>query len=913
MRYLLLTLCFCWLAWLPDSHAQCDFQTSTAITDVSCSGGGNGAIDLTVTNGAGPISYLWSNNATTEDVNNLTSGAYTVTITDGLGCTATNVGFINQPDPLTVSLPGGPFVLNCVTPSIQLNPVVTGGTGPYTYNWPNGATTAALNVPVPGEYFLTVTDANLCTASANASISVDANAPVSCIAVPEVLTCVVTSVEIDATCSTQGPEYVFSWSGPAIIGPTNTPTPSVNQPGVYTLTVTDVTNGCTSVMSVGVAADIVQPIANAGPDLQLPCGGGVVTLAGSGGQGSMFNQLWTTFGGNILSGGNTLNPVVNAPGTYVLLVINTLNGCTATDVVEVISGNAGLCSQITGRVLADVNLDCQTDGGDAPLKQWIVQAEGALGTYFAVTDTSGNYELFVEAGDTYQISAVPLSLLWGTCPSIPDVVAVSPNQTYPAQDLLFQKLASCPLLTVDITSGNLRRCFSNNLFSVSYCNNGTETATDAYVDVTLESLFTILNTTIPFIDQGNNVYRFLVGDLEPGDCGNFHITAHLSCSAVWGQTHCTEAHIYPDTTCIPTNVQWNGASLRIQSACASDSVRFEIKNVGIGNMTEALEYIVIEDQIMLMSAPVQLDAGESAIVSVPANGSTWRLEVEQVPFHPGYSFPAISVEGCTTAPVFSTGFVNMFPQNDLDPYLDIHCQANTGSYDPNDKTGYPLGYGANHYIRPGTPLEYLIRFQNTGNDTAFTVRIEDTLSLWLDPATFRPGASSHDYSWNLSGAGLLTFLFENILLPDSNVNEPASHGYVKFTINHQADAPLETVIENTALIYFDFNDAIVTNTTNHKLGENFVTVGLWQPRRPQYTVQVSPNPFSEAALLELKGLDNTRNLQLQVFDLQGVMLLQQQGDHPVFTLQAGALPSGTYLFNIKQDGKILGTGKLMVQ
>jgi hypothetical protein len=78
-------------------------------------------------------------------------------------------------------------------------------------------------------------------------------------------------------------------------------------------------------------------------------------------------------------------------------------------------------------------------------------------------------------------------------------------------------------------------------------------------------------------------------------------------------------------------------------------------------------------------------------------------------------------------------------------------------------------------------------------------------------------------------------------------------------------------------------------------------------------VQVSPNPFSEAALLELKGLDNTRNLQLQVFDLQGVMLLQQQGDHPVFTLQAGALPSGTYLFNIKQDGKILGTGKLMVQ
>ncbi|HAD11699.1 MAG TPA: hypothetical protein DCF33_04585, partial [Saprospirales bacterium] len=77
--------------------------------------------------------------------------------------------------------------------------------------------------------------------------------------------------------------------------------------------------------------------------------------------------------------------------------------------------------------------------------------------------------------------------------------------------------------------------------------------------------------------------------------------------------------------------------------------------------------------------------------------------------------------------------------------------------------------------------------------------------------------------------------------------------------------------------------------------------------------QVSPNPFSDVAMLELKGLEKTQGLQLQVFDLQGVMLLQQRGDQPVFSLPAGALPKGTYLFHITQDGKILGTGKLMVQ
>ncbi|MCC7465672.1 MAG: hypothetical protein IT261_05355 [Saprospiraceae bacterium] len=911
MRYLLLTLSLFCLANLPSGLAQCDFQTSMLPTPVLCYGGKTGALNLTVTNAAPPVTYIWSNGVTTQDMTGLVAGLYTVTVTDGLGCTATADGQINQPAAaLTVSFPI--YELNCITTTVQVAPNVSGGTPPYSsYNWSNGPVTAEIPVSFAGTYTVTVTDANNCTAIGSVTVTQSSSVPVTCIAPAPTLTCAVTSVVLNATCSSQGPNFVYSWTGPGLVSGQNTLTPTINQPGLYVLQVDDVQNGCSAGIGVTVVEDVTPPIANAGPDLQMPCGGGVVTLAGSSSIGPNFTYIWA--GPGIVSGSTTLNPIINQPGVYQLVVTNIQNGCTSTDVVTVTQSSSGLCSQITGRVLEDDNLNCQTDAGDAPLNHWIVRAEGTLGTYFAVTDANGDYELFVEAGDTYQITAVPLSVLWGACAPIPDVAATAPNQTYAAQDLLFQKLAGCPLLTVDITSGNLRRCFSNNLFSVSYCNDGTEPATDAYVDVTLEPLFSILTSLIPYTDLGNNVFRFPVGDLNPGGCGSFYFTAHLSCIALVGQTHCTEAHIYPDTFCIPTNVQWSGASLRIQSTCAADSVRFEIKNVGIGNMTEALEYIVIEDQIMLMSAPVQLDAGQSVIVSVPANGSTWRLEMEQEPFHPGFSQPSVSVEGCTTGPTFSTGFVNMFPQDDADPYLDIHCLANTGSYDPNDKTGFPLGYGAQRYIKPGTPLEYLIRFQNTGNDTAFTVRIEDTLSQWLDPATFRPGASSHAYSWNLSGAGLLTFLFENILLPDSNVNEPASHGFVKFNIRHKEEAPLETVIENTALIYFDFNDAIVTNTTSHRLGENFVTVGLWQPGRPQYAVQVTPNPLSDAALLEIKGLSSTQGLQLQVFDLQGSMRLEMRADQPVFRLNAGFLPAGTYLFHIVQEGRMVGTGKLMVQ
>jgi len=435
---------------------------------------------------------------------------------------------------------------------------------------------------------------------------------------------------------------------------------------------------------------------------------------------------------------------------------------------------------------------------------------------------------------------------------------------------------------------------------------------DGYVIVTLDTFLTPWVSSIPYTNLGNGQLQFDLGDVAVGQCGSFNFHASLSCDAVLGQTHCTEAHIYPDSLCILPNIQWSGASLRIISECDPDSVRFQIKNVGFGNMPSALEYIVVEDQVMLMMAPVQLNAGQSTTISVPANGSTWRLEVEQEPLHPGYSAPSVSVEGCTTSPTFSTGFVNQFSQDDADEFIDIQCLANTGSYDPNDKQGFPLGYGEQHYIRPGTALEYLIRFQNTGNDTAFTVRIVDTLSAWLDPASFRAGASSHPYSWDLSGAGVMTFLFENILLPDSNVNEPASHGFIKFTLQHRPEAPLETLVKNTAHIYFDFNDPIVTNTTEHRLGENFITVGLWQPEQPEYEIIVAPNPFSEEASITLKGLSSQTGLELQLFDFQGKLQMELDAATGVFHLKRAHLAKGGYGFRITQAGKVIGTGKLVL-
>lgn len=139
------------------------------------------------------------------------------------------------------------------------------------------------------------------------------------------------------------------------------------------------------------------------------------------------------------------------------------------------------------------------------------------------------------------------------------------------------------------------------------------------------------------------------------------------------------------------------------------------------------------------------------------------------------------------------------------------CLPVVSSFDPNDKTAFVNGKPETVKILPNSGLEYLIRFQNTGTDTAFNVVIADTLSDQLDPTSVVPGASSHPYSFELRNGNILRFNFRNILLPDSNVNEPLSHGFVKFMIRQKTDNPIGSTLSNRAAIFFDYNAPVITN------------------------------------------------------------------------------------------------------
>ncbi len=151
--------------------------------------------------------------------------------------------------------------------------------------------------------------------------------------------------------------------------------------------------------------------------------------------------------------------------------------------------------------------------------------------------------------------------------------------------------------------------------------------------------------------------------------------------------------------------------------------------------------------------------------------------------------------------------------NALTQYQDSFGFVVTCSCDPNEKFVSPEGATAQHYTPPNTELTYTINFQNTGNDTAIDVVITDTLDANLDWNTFEVISSTHHPVFaQMNANGVVTFTFPNIMLPDSNVNEPGSHGAVAYHVHTDSLLSDPTAIRNTAYIVFDWNSPVVTNT-----------------------------------------------------------------------------------------------------
>jgi len=515
---------------------------------------------------------------------------------------------------------------------------------------------------------------------------------------------------------------------------------------------------------------------------------------------------------------------------------------------------------------------------------------------FFVSPPDAEYIIAGNPGE-HSLNAIAPNYLWTEC--VENFILTEENyyDTIVANALL-SPVIDCPYMTVDVAVPFLRRCFPNTM-SVQYKNEGTTVAANAYLTIDLDEYLIIESTSVPISSQTDNQLTFELGDLEINQGGQIIIVLTVSCDSELGAIHCVEANVFPNEIC-GEHPLWSGAIIEAEAACAGEEVIFTLSNTGTGDMAEEGIYSIIENYFTVETGTYQLTAGENIEIPYTPMGGLVHIETEDVPGYPFPGNPSAFGYACSDTPE-GISFTNWNVGSNSEPFSAGFCLENIGSYDPNDKRAMPEGYGEFNQIEANTDLKYLIRFQNTGTDTAFTVTVRDTLDENLDLASIRRGASSHPYDFAIEEGRVLVFTFNDIMLPGSTTNLLASNGFFQFSVKQKIDLPVGTSLNNNAAIYFDFNEPIITNTASHLIGTDFVEIVSSLEGAEEMTKAVLlPHPLNNRSLLRLPEAYSGKNY-LKIYDSYGSLIKARTFTSNQTYIERENLTAGIYWLQISSD------------
>ncbi|WP_347159501.1 DUF7619 domain-containing protein [Pontibacter chitinilyticus] len=486
----------------------------------------------------------------------------------------------------------------------------------------------------------------------------------------------------------------------------------------------------------------------------------------------------------------------------------------------------GPMAWVSGKLFVDENYTCTREATEKGLANKLLKIEP--GSQYASTDEQGNFSFPVAYG-SYLITPQlgPYTKVQHNCQESKQVVADGTHQQIQNVDFGYV-IRECSQLTVAIAADRRRRCFRSHT-TVTYTNEGTVDESNVKIKVIYPRYVVPISSQMPWVSRLDSALIFDVGTLKAGERKSFVITDSTVCGieGIRGLSQCVQAFITPKSTCDAPSPDWSKASVVVVSSFRNQekTAAFTIANQGAGNMSDSTTYRLYANAALIKRGKVMLAQGASKTLELPMQAVTYRLEADQVLDHPGNSRPTVSLQ----PPVMPLGTqevtlpipIDAFYQDDADAEVASSCLPITDSYDPNDKQVSPQGVTSKRYVKAEDELTYMVRFQNTGTDEAYNVVVEDTISEYLDISTLRVGSASHPYTYSISGKGkpLLRFTFKDIHLPDNKTNEPASHGYITFTIAQHAGNPKGTVIRNTAYNYFDYNSAVATNEVVNVVGD----------------------------------------------------------------------------------------------
>ena len=725
---------------------------------------------------------------------------------------------------------------------------VTGGTTPYLYNWSQGSTSPQPTSLCAGMYTLTVTDASSVTATATINITQ-----------PSQINATISSTNacynscngsVFATVTGGTPAYNYSWTPNTFGGGGFTPSPYALCPGTYTLTVTDMM-GCiathTTLVTQTPSINIIISYTNStcGSCNGEATASGATTYTWSNGASSfhisnLCQSVYTVYASN--PGGCATSQTVSINSQSSLPIPNATITTTSYDET---------CLQ-TGDGAIDLNIVGTNPGpftyywSNGATTQDIVNASSSA---YWVTVSDGSSNCF-----TLHDTINPIGI---NCGSISGNIFIDNNSNC-INNVGDNNISNTPVIVnpgnrigyTNFTGDYVVNNLPFGTYSVTAnVNNPSLTATCA------TSFVTTLNSGSPNATN-NNFTREYIPITQP----NLFVSANNS-------------GVVPGFVCT-VNYYLNNYN----SFSANGIYKVTLPSAFIPNITQVSvsTYSISGDTVMWNFTNI--------------TSSTFAA------FFIKFTTPLSTQLGS----IFTTCIWAQPTVTDLNYANNTYCYSRnvTGSFDPNDKTVSPVGVGANGDIAATeTDLTYLIRFQNTGNGPAVNIFVKDTLSPNVDINTFEMLGSSHNYMMDVLPGNILRWKFNNIMLPDSNSNEPASHGYIQYRIKRTNNNTPGTQIKNTAYIYFDFNEPVVTNTAINTI-ETITGIKSSSVNNDEWNVY--PNP-STGVLYIVNSSSVKEASQIQVINSIGQTVLEETITSNYKNIDLSKLNNGVYFVKIVSD------------
>jgi len=382
----------------------------------------------------------------------------------------------------------------------------------------------------------------------------------------------------------------------------------------------------------------------------------------------------------------------------------------------------------------------------------------------------------------------------------------------------------------------------------------------------------------------------------------------------WHLTTDSISYLFPDDTLPHQDIDfgfapdydYNDLDVHISSLFpqCNNNVQYNLsyENYGTTIVDGRIVFVPDSNAVFITSIPTpSLISGDSLYFNF---NNLYPFQSRQISLTLLLPGPGMNLDFNSSVQIDSAG--NYYTKNPTSMQQEVSC-----FYNPNDKAVSPIGLFADHRTLYMEPLEYTIRFQNTGTNTIPTLYIQDIIDPSFDLNTFHVTGSSHTVNTTIYPDRTVEFRMENIMLPDSNVNVQASKGFIQYEILPLLNLPLPVVVENSALIFIDGQHPVSTNLVWNTL-DSVLTVSIASLNTDDEKNLVIPNPFHhQAEIILSKAFANVES-QFRIFNAMGKLMESRKVNASVITLKNENLENGIYLFELTNKIGQRSTGRFII-